>query len=497
MLCSLSKRRIMKRILHLAEYDRCRSGEEPDAEGARGQMYRRRIQRVIMMVKERINELTQDMLRDLASLVEIDSQLAEAKPGMPFGEGPARVLEKALQIADRMGLETKNLDNYCGYAQIGSGKDIIGLVAHLDVVPAGEGWDTDPFCMTEKDGMLYGRGVSDDKGGAVASLYTLKLLQESGITLHKRVRVILGCNEETGSKCMEHYNEVEEPVTAGFTPDGSFPGIYGEKGMMKMTARSKHTKIHSMNGGFVSNAVCSRCSAVVAAQDVDVDALKKALSESALKSFEVSEEHGEVTIYAEGAAAHASTPLLGVNAAGLIMQALEAAGMQDDFVTYYNTHIGTACDGAGYGLKIRDEYGELTLNNGIVKTEDGQISCTIDIRVPVTYTPQQVRELAAPFLEDENGVTVIDMTGESLFYPPDSALVTALYDAYVQVTGDTEHKPEVIGGGTYAKSIPGIIAFGCAFPGFEDHIHDANERLKIEDLKRQVEIYIQAVKNLL
>jgi len=449
------------------------------------------------MIKERIAQLTDDMVQDLADLVQVDSQLGEAKPGMPFGKGPAEVLARALAIAERMGLETKNLDNYCGYAQIGSGKDIVGLVAHLDVVPPGEGWNTDPFCLTNIGGMLYGRGVSDDKGAAVASLYTLMLLKESGIPLNKRVRVILGCNEETGSKCMEHYNQVEEPVTAGFTPDGEFPGIHGEKGMMKMTAYSKHTKIRSMNGGFVSNAVCSRCTAVVDAKDVDVEALKAALGRTKLNSFQVTEENGEVTIYAEGVAAHASLPLLGVNAAGCIMQALEAAGMQDDFVTYYNTHIGTDCDGAGYGIKLKDEYGGLTLNNGIVKTEDGRISCTIDIRVPVTFTPNQMRELVSPYLEDDKGVTVIDHISESLFYPPDSPLVTALYNAYVQVTGDTETRPMVIGGGTYAKSIPGIIAFGCKFPGFEDHIHDANEQLLITDLQRQVEIYIQAVKNLL
>ena len=170
---------------------------------------------------------------------------------------------------------------------------------------------------------------------------------------------------------------------------------------------------------------------------------------------------------------------------------------KDDFVTYYNTHIGTDCDGAGYGIKLKDEYGGLTLNNGIVKTEDGRISCTIDIRVPVTFTPNQMRELVSPYLEDDKGVTLIDHISESLFYPPDSPLVTALYNAYVQVTGDTETRPMVIGGGTYAKSIPGIIAFGCKFPVFEDHIHDANEQLLITDLQRQVEIYIQAVKNLL
>ena len=450
-----------------------------------------------MDIRKRIDELTEDMLQDLSDLVKHNSVQGEAKPGMPFGEGPAAALQEALKIAERLGLETKNLDNYCGYAQIGSGKDIIGLVAHLDVVPAGEGWNTDPFCMTRTGDTVYGRGVSDDKGAAIASLYTLKLIRESGIALNKRIRVILGCNEETGSKCMEHYNQVEEPVTTGFTPDGEFPGIHGEKGMLKMTAYSKQTKILSMNGGFVSNAVCSRCQTVVPECELDTGKLRAALERSSLKSFEITEKDGQVTIYAEGVAAHASTPLLGVNAAGCTMQALAEAGMKDDFVDYYNSHIGIRCDGEGYGLKIHDDYGDLTLNNGIVKTQDGQISCTIDIRVPVTYTPEQTQALAAPFLEDEKGYTVINSAGPSLFYPEDSPLVTSLYDAYVQLTGDTSHKPQVIGGGTYAKSIPGIIAFGCQWPDTDNHIHDANEKLEIPELKLQVEIYVQAVRNLL
>ena len=450
-----------------------------------------------MEIRERIEELSADMLRDLADLVRYDSEQGEAKPGKPFGEGPAGVLEEALKIAQRMGFETKNLDNYCGYAQIGSGKDIIGIAAHLDVVPPGEGWDTDPFCLTRKGDTVYGRGVSDDKGAAIASLYAMKLLEESGIPLSKRIRLIFGCNEETGSLCMQHYNEVEEPVTAGFTPDGEFPGICGEKGMLKMTAFSKHTRILSMNGGFVSNAVCSRCTTRVSALDVNEEALKAALSVSGLKSFTVTREEGVLEICAEGAAAHASTPLLGVNAAGCTMKALQEAGMQDDFIEYYNSHIGTACDGEGYGLKIRDPYGELTLNNGIVHTQDGVISCTIDIRFPVTFSAGQIRELAAPHLEDEKGYTVIDSMHEPLFYPEDSPLVRSLYDSYVQVTGDTGVKPIVIGGGTYAKSIPGIIAFGCQWPDTDNHIHDVNEKLEIEELKLQTEIYVQAVKNLL
>ncbi|MBQ9032144.1 MAG: M20 family metallopeptidase [Parasporobacterium sp.] len=450
-----------------------------------------------MNCKERISELTEEMLETLSRLVQYNSVEGEALPGMPFGQGPADVLKEALQIAGEMGFETRNLDNYCGYAQIGSGEEIIGVVAHLDIVPAGEGWNTDPFCLTRIGDEVFGRGVSDDKGAAVASLYALKLLQESGIPLNKRIRLILGCNEETGSRCMAHYNEVEEPVTCGFTPDGEFPGIHGEKGLLRMTAFSKKTQILSMNGGFVGNAVCSRCTTVVPSDVVDVRRLEEALAGTALEEYKVTEENGAITIYAQGTAAHASTPLLGVNAAGCTMQALQEAGMKDDFVEYYNSHIGTACDGAGYGLKIGDDYGELTLNNGIVKTKDGQISCSLDCRVPVTYNEEQIRALAEPYLEDAQGRTQINEIGKPLFYPEDSPLVQSLYNAYVEVTGDESHKPMVIGGGTYAKSIPGIIAFGCEWPENDNHIHDANEKLKIEELKLQTEIYVQAVKNLL
>ncbi len=450
-----------------------------------------------MEIRERIESLTDEMLDNLSRLVKYNSVEAPALPGKPFGEAPAAVLKETLEIADSMGLETKNLDNYCGYAQIGEGKDIVALVAHLDIVPAGEGWDTDPFTMTRKGNTVYGRGVSDDKGGAIASLYTLKLIKESGIPLNKRIRVILGCNEETGSLCMEHYSQVEEPVTMGFTPDGEFPCIHGEKGMLKMTAYSKNTKIISMNGGFVSNAVCNHCITEVSANDVNCERLKEALADTALASVDVTETDGIIKIDACGVAAHASTPLLGVNAAACTMQALANAGMQDDFVDYYNEHIGMSCNGAGYGVKLSDDYGVLTLCNGIVKTEDGVISCTVDIRVPVTYSPERMKQLLAGRLEDEKGITKIDDMVAPLFYPADSPLVSALYDAYVKVTGDSENKPKVIGGGTYAKHLPGIIAFGCEFVGTDNHIHDANERLDIDELKKQVEIYVQGVENLL
>ena len=326
-----------------------------------------------MELKERIKELEENMLTDLAALVKHPSKRGEALPGKPFGEGPAAALAEALSIAERMGFRTKNLDNYCGYAEIGEGNDIIGLVAHLDVVPEGDGWKSDPFTMIREGDVVYGRGVSDDKGGAIASLYTLQMIRELGLPLNKRIRVLMGCNEESGSACMAHYNEVEEPITIGFTPDGSFPGIYGEKGMISMSCFSKNTKILSMEGGFVTNAVCHHCVTKVPTDAVDEDKLKDALAKTPLVDFSVVCEGDAFVIDAQGVAAHASTPLLGVNAASFTMKALKEAGMEDDFVDYYNEHIGTTCDGEGYNLKIEDEYGNLTLNNGIVRMTDGCI----------------------------------------------------------------------------------------------------------------------------
>ena len=446
---------------------------------------------------DKIKPLTDEMLEKLGRLVQYNSVYSQSKPGMPFGEGPAAALAEGLKIAGEMGFHTVNMDNYCGYAEMGQGQEIIGIAAHLDIVPAGEGWDTDPFTLTRKGDMVYGRGVSDDKGAVIASLYAMKLVRESGVPLNKRVRLLMGCNEETGSRCMQYYNEHGEPITAGFTPDGYFPGIFGEKGSCGMLVHSKNTRILSMNGGFVSNAVCNRCTTVIPAASVEEDALRAALEKTPLPSFSLTRDGETLTIEAVGTAAHASTPHLGVNAASYTMQALQQAGFRDDFVDFYMDHVGTACDGSGLGLKVEDQYGALTLNNGIVKTENGEIVCTIDIRYPVTLTPEDIRRLSRDHLEDEKGKVEILNIGTPLFHDPDSPLVRGLYEAYREVTGDETRKPMVIGGGTYAKSLPGIIAFGCEFPDKDNHIHDKNESLSIEDLQIQVDIFTQAILNLL
>lgn len=450
-----------------------------------------------MDIKQQIMDCTDALLEAIGKLVKYNSVEAAPLPGMPFGEQPALCLEEALKIAEGLGFRVKNLDNYCGYAEMGEGDEIIGIAGHLDIVPAGEGWTRDPFKLTREGDIVYGRGTTDDKGPIMEALYAVKLVKDSGKPMNKRVRVIFGCNEETGSACMHHYNEVEEPLTMGFTPDANFPCIYGEKGHMGLLISSKNTKIISMNGGFVSNAVCNQCTTVIPAGIVSAEAIKAALDKTPLVSSSVTEEDGKITIFAQGVAAHASMPLLGVNAAGFTMEALKNAGFEDDFVEFYNSRIGTKCDGAGCGINFVDEYGDLTFNNGIVKTENGVITCNIDIRVPVTVTEEQLRTAIAPYLENEQGIVEIKGIGAPLFCPKESPLVQALYKAYVEVTGDTAHEPMVIGGGTYAKYLPGIIAFGPEMPDVDYRIHNADEFLSVSGIQEAVEVYYKAVSNML
>ena len=188
-----------------------------------------------MDIKEEIHALSEEMLTNLGRLVAIDSQLGTPSEGKPFGEGPAKALEEGLKIAEELGFKTVNLDNYCGYAEMGEGDEIVGIAGHLDIVPVGGDWTYDPFRLTREDDHVYGRGTTDDKGPILEALYAMKLLRDHGVKLNKRVRLIMGCNEETGSKCMDHYNQVAEELSCGFTPDASFPCIHGEKGQQVWT----------------------------------------------------------------------------------------------------------------------------------------------------------------------------------------------------------------------------------------------------------------------
>ncbi|MBQ6221549.1 MAG: Sapep family Mn(2+)-dependent dipeptidase [Solobacterium sp.] len=451
-----------------------------------------------MDIKTMVHNYRDELVERLGKLVSINSVKGTTTEDAPFGEGPKQALLTALQMLENDGFRTVDLDHYAGYAEMGEGEQLIGIIGHLDVVPAvmEDGWNTDPFTMVQKGETLYGRGVSDDKGAVVAAMIAMKVLRDMNIPMHKRVRLIMGTNEESGSRCLRYYVEKEGHVDFGFTPDGNFPGVYGEKGMVSARYYSKNTNILDIRGGTAGNIVCSKCTVKLKGVCYSTKKLTDFFNNNSI-DFAVENNDDIVTITVNGKAAHASTPELGVNAISYLLAGLKEAGLQDPFVDFYCSHIGLNTDGEGLGCKLKDEYGALTLNCGIIQMNDGVIEGTIDIRFPVTMTSKQVIRSMQDHLEDEGGYVEIKFGGEPLFYSPDSVLVSNLLAAYQTVTGDMETQPMTIGGGTYAKGIHNTIAFGCAFPNRDYHIHDANEFVDIDELLLQAEIYAQAIINLL
>ena len=451
-----------------------------------------------MDVKALVEGYRGEIVKRLGTLVSINSEEGTPEEDAPFGAGPRDVLKAALAMLAEDGFKTVNLDNYAGYAEAGSGEETIGIVGHLDVVPAHkeDGWNTDPFQMVEKDGILYGRGVADDKGAVVASMIALKVLKDMQVPLNKRIRLIMGTNEETGSKGLAYYVKKEGSVNYGFTPDGDFPCINGEKGMVSAEYHSRKTGIRDIKGGTAKNIVCRSCYIVVDKCSFSKKKLTDWYNNNNI-NFSIEDNDATIKITVTGVSAHASTPELGTNAISYLLVGLKEAGYQDPFVDFYCTHFGLDTDGNGLGIKCNDEYGALTLNCGVIGMENGVVTGSIDIRYPVTMSSRQLLKMMNDHLSDDGGEVEVTNTVEPLFYPVDSPLVTCLTEAYQEVTGDTETQPMVIGGGTYAKGIDHTIAFGCAFPGNDYHIHDANEWVPVDELLKQAEIYVAGIMKLL
>lgn len=443
------------------------------------------------MVKDFINKYAKDMIDDLGELVKYNSVLNNDE--LPFGSENRKVLDTALNLMQAYGLKTKNLDYYCGYGEVGEGEEVIGILAHLDIVPAGDGWNSNPFELVNKDGYLYGRGVSDDKGAVIASLYALRYLIETNYPFKKRVRLITGCNEETGSRCIRHYVEKEGHIDMGFTPDANFPGIYAEKGMLGGEIRGK-SNIVEISGGTVSNVVCKEVKCKVAKDSFDFNIFDDYFKEKGIK-YDISiDDYINLTIY--GKAAHASMPDLGINAINHLFVALYKAGFKDEFVSDFNQLIADTYHGELIGAdKLEDEHSNLTMNLGVISKDKDEVVMSLDVRYPVLSNNEIVKEHFEKLKGNSLYLNIRSMVNP-LFFDTNSPMIKALMKAYQDATGDKETKMEAIGGGTYAKAINNCIAFGCEFIGEDNHIHDANECLNIANFYKQVELYIEAIKNL-
>lgn len=471
-------------------------------------------------VVEKLNALVEKdkegLINATQDLVKIKSVRETPQAGARFGEGPAKALDRALQIASDLGFATTNLDGYIGYAEYGQGDEYVAVLAHLDVVPEGDGWTYPPYGAEIHDGRIYGRGAIDDKGPAMAALYALKAVRDANISLSKRVRVIFGCSEETGGPDVEHYLELENEPVSGFTPDANFPAIYAEKGLMSfdlakdlsadlMEEQREDIRIVSIQGGTAYNIVPDKAVARIQAADPDqvaaaCDAFagKTGYNLSAEIAAEKDGAAGTVLITSLGKAAHGSTPYKGKNAAMQLIAFLATLKLDSsemaESIEFLNDSIGMETDGKSFGLAMEDEpSGNLTLCVGLVNATPERMVLGLNIRYPVTYSFQDVMGRFNQTIEGTGFVAENWQANQSpLYYPKDSPLIMTLTRVYAEQTGRND-SAIAIGGGTYAKEMPNIVASGPMMPGQEEVEHQANEYIAIDQLINVTKIYAQDI----
>lgn len=451
-----------------------------------------------MQFGQKILKYRPQILEGIRTLVRIPSVVAPAKPGMPFGEESAKALSAILELAQSLGLETKNVGNYAGHAVYGEGDGFADVLCHVDVVPAGEGWQTDPFEAVEKDGLLYGRGTADDKGAAVVALYALKVLQEEGVKTRRRVRVIFGGGEEVASDDIEKYYESEGLPVFGFTPDADYGICNREKGILRLDISGglPGTAVKRFQAGTVVNAVPQKAEASLRCSAEQAAALR-ALA-PACGTFEIADTPDGVYIVSLGVAAHAMMPEAGKNAAAHLLYLLQKVFTKTELGAlnlFTAERIGLETTGAGLGIRQSDEpSGPLTVNLGIVRIDGKEQRIGIDIRYPVTASGDDicaaVRHAALPY-----GLSCRCVTDDQpLYLPEDRPFIGLLKEAYADVMGEPAETFSC-GGGTYARSMQGRgVAFGPFFPGEGDRrLHNTNENIDIDRFLQHAEICLEAM----
>lgn len=452
------------------------------------------------MFGEKILDYWDDILRDLAALVAIPSVAVRSSQGKPYGDQCAKALDKVLEMAEGYGLKTKNVDYYAGHAEYGEGEGNAVVMAHLDVVPAGEGWDSDPFQMVlTEDGRAIGRGVADDKGAAVVALHCLRAIKDAGVKGRRKLRVIFGSAEEIGMYDMPYYFSKEQHPDMGFTPDAGYGICHCEKGGLNFNVKAKNDSplIKSFAAGTVPNAVPSKAECRIVCTADEFDRLKSAAKESGIEIEAARTEDG-AKLLAKGKAAHAAAPSLGRNAASYLVELLhEVFGPErlGSFFGFIHEKIGLASDGSPLGVDISDEpSGPLTFNLGIVNATTESCTLTVDIRYPATKEGKWVCDTIRGQVEAA-GLEFVQLSDAvPLYLPKESQLVSLLSGAYKDVTGE-ECDIFSMGGGTYARQMFGKgVAFG---PGFKDdipaHEHDVNEQINLEKLKLHAQICLEAM----
>ncbi len=442
-------------------------------------------------------------VKDLSRLVAVPSISEKEEGKYPFGKNCGDVLDEMTSLASEYGFQIENHKYYCGSLLVKGEKQNpkkIGMYAHLDVVPLGEGWQYPPLECTRKDGFLIGRGVGDNKGPGVCALYALRFLKEHGIRLQNDVLIYYGCSEETGMQDIEYFCKTQQVPDFNLVVDTNFPVCYGEKGLMRAEISCQtEGNLLSLQAGSVVNVIPAKAEAVLS--NVDFEEVKNTLSP--FENICVEKDGGNVKISASGISKHAAFPEGSVNAIHVLAEALVKGGCLTgkDAEVMKAVEVMTAdAYGNGCGIPFEDkESGKLTCVGSVIRIEEDCLSFQFDVRYPVTVDGDVViREFTKKAKELGFDTKVRELSAPA-YVPCDTPQIQALSEICDYVQGK-HYEPYTMGGGTYARHLPNAVGFGPGVPDapnpFQDghgQGHQPDECIAEDILFRGIKTYIMAL----
>ena len=422
----------------------------------------------------------------------------------PFGIHTVEALNYILNLGKSFGFRTKNIDNKCGYIEFGEGDKLLGIIGHLDVVPAEDDWTYSPFSATIDNGNIYGRGALDDKGPVIAALYAMKAVSDN-YKLDKRVRLILGLNEETNWECIERYKETEELPDISFSPDANFPCIYAEKTIESLYLKQKYERnpiiyiedISTNNNAI--NVVPKYCSITLKYDNSKTINIIEELAKLINKyNYNINIEeinNSTIKLISLGASAHAARPHLGNNAISKLLIILNDLfnlyNIKIDILEYFTKYIGDDYTGKNLEINFEDESGILTLNTAQFILEGTVLSLGFNLRIPVTVDYNIIEKAFQKHCTNNLEVT-ISRIQDPLYLEKKHPLVKQLCDIFNDYN-NSNSEPEAIGGGTYARAFKNCVSFGPKMPGAKDMCHQTDEFIGIDNLIFCTKVYAEAL----
>ena len=462
-----------------------------------------------MTLKEQIHNWMagreDEFVAALAPLIAVNSITGEAAPGMPYGPGPAEALKRGLALAEQWGMKTWEDDGYVGLADMNDKEDLLHILAHLDIVGAGDHWDTDPFTLVRDGDLIYGRGTDDDKGPAVAALLAMRCVKELGIPLKGNVKLILGTDEESGSSDLAHYFANHPFAPNSVTPDTSFPVTNIEKARYSPTftgtwepQAEMEAQLLKLKGGIRINVAPGDCTAVI--RNLSRQAVEGVMEETAKSTgvaFEASEAEGSLTIQATGVQAHASRPEDGKNAITAMLTLLAKLPLAEDAAQKTVLALNRLFPygdnwGKALGIAMEDDIsGKLTVTLSVLDLGATGFTAQFDSRDSLCATRETTQDVVEKTFADL-GWTSTGNFHPGHYVPEDSAFIQILNESYEEFSGK-KGGCIAIGGGTYVHNIPGGVAFGAGDPDFDARTHGANERTSLKQMLMTAEIYAAVI----